>query len=116
MKILSDESTDSRIIRALRKEGHEIKDIKEESPGVTDEEVLRIANEYGMLLITEDKDFGELVYRMRMVNYGVVFIRLIGIPGDKKAKIVSKVIHEHEQELLNNFTVIEENKVRIRKR
>ena len=66
--------------------------------------------------MTEDKDFGELVYRTRLSSYGVILIRLIGIPGKIKADIVNKIFKNHEEELLNNFTVIEENKVRIRKR
>jgi len=44
MKILSDESTDAHIVRRLREEGHEIIDIKEESPGISDKEVLQKAN------------------------------------------------------------------------
>ena len=116
MRILSDESTDSHVIRKLREDGYEIIDIKEESPGISDEEVFQIANELGVILLTEDKDFGELVFRSRLLSYGVILIRLIGVPGNLKAKIVSSVFEEHGSEMLHNFTVIEENKVRIRKR
>jgi hypothetical protein len=63
----------------------------------------------------QDKDFGELVFRLKNVHYGVVLIRLNGyIPLDK-ATIIVNVFQLHQGELINAFTVIQPNAIRIRK-
>ncbi len=62
MEFVADESCDFAVVRTLRKDGHEVIAIAEISPRIPDEEVLARAREGGQVLITEDKDFGELVY------------------------------------------------------
>lgn len=65
MKLLADEGVDKPIVDHLRTLGYEVRYIFEESPGVDDATVLRIALEDKALLITINTDFGELVYRLR---------------------------------------------------
>ncbi len=79
-----------------------------------DETVLARANQRGDLLLTADKDFGEMVFRQRQVTAGVVLIRLAGLSTESKVGIVSKVIREHEAEMAGAFTVISPGMVRIR--
>jgi predicted nuclease of predicted toxin-antitoxin system len=62
-KFLADESVDFRMVTHLREKGFEVQAILENHPGVSDDEVLQIAHESDAILITEDKDFGDLVYR-----------------------------------------------------
>jgi predicted nuclease of predicted toxin-antitoxin system len=66
-------------------------------------------------LITQDKDFGELVFRLKNAHFGVILIRLTGYNSNVKADIVVKVLLEHKNELYNAFTVIQPTLVRIRK-
>jgi predicted nuclease of predicted toxin-antitoxin system len=66
-------------------------------------------------LLTEDKDFGELVYRLGRVHAGVVLIRLAGLPPSSKADTVAKVLQDHAAELPGAFSVISAGAVRIRK-
>ena len=73
------------------------------------------ANDALAVLITEDKDFGELVYRQRLVHLGVVLVRLHGLPSTSKARIVSQAVLQHGSELPNAFTVISPGMVRIRR-
>jgi predicted nuclease of predicted toxin-antitoxin system len=63
MNLLADESVDGPIVARLRQEGHEIVYVAELSASITDEEVLQQANARAALLVTADKDFGELVFR-----------------------------------------------------
>jgi predicted nuclease of predicted toxin-antitoxin system len=86
------------------------------SAGISDEEVLRLANEKGVVLLTGDKDFGELVYRDNRFACGIVLIRLAGLSNKEKAEIVANVIREHGGELENAFTVISHKNLRIRPR
>lgn len=65
-KIVADESVDFRIVAELRKVGMEVFAICEEQPSIKDNEVLAIAVENDAVLITEDKDFGELVFRIKL--------------------------------------------------
>jgi predicted nuclease of predicted toxin-antitoxin system len=72
MKLVADESVDRQIVERLRHEGHDTTYVAELSPSITDEQVLLEANNRKAILLTEDKDFGELVYRLGRVHAGVV--------------------------------------------
>ena len=75
--IVADESVPLPVILKLRDEGHNILSIAETTPGVPDEAVLERANQEQALLLTEDKDFGELVFRDHRAHHGVVLARRI---------------------------------------
>ena len=115
MILLADESVDRPIVERLRQDGHDTTYIAEPAPSISDDQVLQEANNRGALLLTEDKDFGELVYRLGRVYAGVVLIRLAGLPPGAKADIVAKVLQDHAGELQGAFTVISPGAVRIRK-
>ena len=115
MNFLADESLDFPIIERLREDGHAVLAIAELSPSITDDEVLDRANAEAMLLITGDKDFGELIFRLKRVALGVVLARLLGLSAPTKALIVSNAVREHGSEMTGCFTVIEPNSVRIRR-
>lgn len=114
MNFLADESIDGSIVAALREEGHDVEYVAEMSPGITDDEVLGTANSSGSLLLTGDKDFGELVYRLNRVNRGVVLVRLSGLSALLKARVVSQAIRAHGREMVGAFAVISSGMVRIR--
>lgn len=116
MNLLADESVDGQIVERLRREGHSVLYVAEMEPGITDEVVLNRSNERSLLLITADKDFGELVFRQAAVNSGVVLLRLGGLPPEKKADIVADVLRERETELPQAFSVISPGTVRIRRK
>lgn len=115
MKILADESVDKDIVIRLRDDGHAVEYVAEMSPGIMDEEVLLLAGDDSTLLVTADKDFGELIFRQGHVKRGIVLYRLAGLSSQDKAEIISSVITEHGDELLQAFSVITEKAIRIRK-
>ncbi len=116
MNFLADESVDQPIVERLRADGHDVLAVAELTPSMPDDLVLAQANHRGDLLLTADKDFGELVFRQHRVTAGVVLIRLAGLSAASKAAIVSTVMHEYGAELLHAFTVISPGMVRIRPR
>jgi hypothetical protein len=67
------------------------------------------------VLITADKDFGELIFRQRRALTGVLLIRLWGLGPDVKAAVVSRSIREHGQELAGAFAVLSPGNIRIRR-
>src|SRR5215472_6782085 len=75
MNFLSDESCAGPVIRALRQAGHDVIAICEVAKGSPDEHVLRRALDEGRVLITEDLDFGRLVYAQGRPNAGVLLVR-----------------------------------------
>jgi predicted nuclease of predicted toxin-antitoxin system len=114
MNFLADESVDGPVVHLLRQDGHDVLSVAEMEPSLPDEAVLVMANQRDALLLTADKDFGELVFRQRRVSAGVVLIRLAGLSSGTKAMAVSTAIREHASELRDAFTVISPGMVRIR--
>ena len=115
MNFLADESVDAPIVERLRSDRHNVAYVTEMSPSITDDEVLERANAKKCPLVTADKDFGELVFRLRRVTYGIILIRLPGLTPPLKASIVSDAIRLHGSEMLRAFTVISPGMVRIRR-
>ena len=114
MNLLIDESVDRQIVARLRQEGHEVSYVAEMEPGITDDLVLRRANERNALLVMADKDFGELVFRQGQINAGVVLLRLLGLSSEKKAEIATAAIRDHATSLPQAFTVVSPGSIRIR--
>ncbi len=113
--IIADESTDARIIDALKHAGYEIFSIQQTMPGTNDLDIIAVAIAKGGFILTEDKDFGdELVFR-KATNNGAMLLRLAGVDIEQKIRLVLTAIEKHSEELINAFSVINKNKLRIRK-
>ena len=114
MKLIADEGVDQPIVSALRTEGFEVTYYAETNSGSMDEDILSHAQNTHTLLLTCDKDFGELVHRNRMVTAGVLLIRLAGLSASKKSQLVIDAIRDHGSEMLGKFAVIAPGQLRIR--
>ncbi|MEO5500171.1 MAG: DUF5615 family PIN-like protein [Ginsengibacter sp.] len=115
MNLLADEGVDKPIVNALRLAGFNVVYIMETNRGAEDSLILNLANDQKRVLLTQDKDFGELVFRLKQAHYGVVLIRLEGYLSTLKAEITVNVILKYKNELISAFTVIQPNAIRIRK-
>ena len=115
MNLLADESVDQPVVERLRDDGPDVLYVAELSPSVIDEEVLQEANDRGALLVTADKDFGELVFRQGRLHSGVMLLRLSGLSNATKAEMVAEVCRDRASELLRAFGVISPGRVRIRR-
>ena len=115
MILVADEGVDAQIVVALRRGGHDVTFVAELAPGIADDVVLDLARDRQALLLTADKDFGELVMRQRRAVNGVVLLRLAGLAADVKAALVTAVIDAHLAELAGSFAVITSHSVRIRR-
>lgn len=114
MNFIADENVDQQIVDYLRKNGYDVLYVEEMAPGISDEIVLSEANKANSLLITADKDFGEMIFRQKHLTAGVILIRLAGISSSKKAELILSAIKDHRDELKNSFTVIRPGHLRIR--
>ena len=115
MNFTVDESVDQEIADRLRQDGHEVLCISEMKPGISDDQVLSLARERGDVLVTADKDFGELVFRQRRAASGVLLVRLAGLSQSTKADLVADAVRRHGAELPRAFAVVTGSMVRVRR-
>ena len=115
MKCVADENIDFLIVNALRESGHDVWYVAEETAGILDDEVLRKAAHESALLLTADKDFGDLVFRQGRATAGVLLLRLAGVAPDEKVRIVTHALQEYRDELPGAFSVLTRTVLRIRK-
>lgn len=115
MNFLADESVDRQIVERLRRDGHRVVYVAEMEPGISDATVLASANSETALLLTADKDFGEMLFRQRLHTLGIVLIRLAGLSPGRKAELVASMVNQHAAELPRAFTVIAPSALRIRR-
>jgi predicted nuclease of predicted toxin-antitoxin system len=114
MRFLADENVEQPVVDALRAAGNDVTCVGEVAPGARDQEVLRLANAESRLLLTNDKDFGEAVYREGRTSEGIVLLRLRTEDGVEKAATVAKMLLELERRLAGHFAVLTDERVRLR--
>lgn len=114
MKFLADECCDALLVAGLRKDGHDVFYVAESARGSPDETVLRLAADQQRIVLTEDKDFGELVVRLGLPAYGIVLVRMN--PADSGAKLtrLRAVLDKHGSRLAHSFVVVDPGKARFR--
>lgn len=112
MKFIVDECTGPTVAKWL-KERFEVFSVYDESPGIDDESIINKAYEENYVLITNDKDFGELVFRRRKSHNGVLLLRLDDESVNNKIKILGMVLDSYLDRLIGNFIVATEKNVRI---
>jgi predicted nuclease of predicted toxin-antitoxin system len=116
LKFLIDESTGAQVAAALQAAGYDAMYVGQMMPGAKDKAILAQAHAEGRILVTNDKDFEERVYRSREPHAGVILLRLRRDVPRRRIAILRKLIADWGQRLQNKFTVATESKVRIRAR
>jgi predicted nuclease of predicted toxin-antitoxin system len=115
VKIVADENIDQQIVDRLRSDGHEVLSIADLDPGIDDDAVLLKSRESNSVLVTADKDFGELIFRQHLLHSGVMLIRLSGLKPEWKAELVALAFAKHADELSQGFAVLSRRALRLRK-
>lgn len=113
MRFLVDESTGRKTCEFLRTAGHDAVFVGDAIPGSTDEVVLGRAESEKRVLITDDKDFGELVFRLDRPSTGVILLRTSKASHERRIGILLDVIKNLQLE--GSFTTVNENRVKTRK-
>jgi predicted nuclease of predicted toxin-antitoxin system len=114
MRFLVDECTGTRLAEWLRKEGYEVFSVYEQARGSTDEELIKKAYKENWVLIINDKDFGEKVYRDQYPHRGIIFMRLQDERSANKINVLQRLLSVYLQEISNSFVVVTETQVRFR--
>lgn len=114
MRFIVDESAGVAVANYLRVTGHDVLAIAEIAPRAGDTDILALAVDDKRILVTNDKDFGELVFRSRQDHHGVMLFRLKDESAVNQVRILADVLHRYADRLSGQFIVITETKIRIR--
>lgn len=116
MYFLADESCDFAVVRALRAAGHDVKAVAEVALGATDDVVLEIASREQRMLLTEDKDFGQLIFAAGTSTSGVIFIRYPTTARSLLPQIIVDLVNTEQDRLAGSFAVVQPSRIRISRR
>jgi len=118
MKFLLDENIGKIVARFLKKLEHSASRIKLIAPGIEDYGVLNLSVSKDSVLITSDKDFGELIFKEGQSSTGVIFLRLQDESSDNKIKAIKLILSKHRY-IKNKFITVKEKdgefKIRVHK-
>lgn len=113
MRFLVDECTGPRVARWLKEERHMVFSVYDEARGSNDVALIDKAYDEDYIIITNDKDFGELVFRLDMEHKGVILLRLEDERSNNKIEVLQKLLRSYKDHLKGNFIVVTEGKIRI---
>jgi len=114
VRFVCDEGVERQVPALLREKGHTVWYVAEMDSGISDTQVLSFCRKQEAILVTSDKDFGELVFRRLETHFGVVLLRLAGTAPEGKARILAGFIAEKGDRIRGAFSVVEPGRTRIR--
>jgi predicted nuclease of predicted toxin-antitoxin system len=113
MRFLVDECTGPTVARWLQEKGHEVFSVYEETRGIDDDEIIKKAFAENWILITNDKDFGEKVYREKYAHRGVILLRLKDDRSANKIAAIHRLLARHADKLAERFVVVTDETIRF---
>ena len=113
MRFLLDENVDARLGAYLSQQGHDVTTIAVDYPqALEDKDVLAIALRERRVLVTHDRDFGELIFRERRPHAGVILLRMHGTLDELQTRMLQ--VTTEFQAHLTQFVVVTERLIRVR--
>lgn len=113
MKFVVDECTGAAVAQHLGASGHDVVAVAEIMGQAEERTILDMAVEEIRILITNDKDFGELVFRQRFSHCGVLLLRLQDDSAQNRVRVVKSVLDEYGHMLKGNFVTATERQIRV---
>ncbi len=113
MRFIVDECTGPAVAEWLKEQSYEVFSVFDEARGINDEAIIRKAYEENWILITNDKDFGDKVYRDGRPHKGVILLRLEDERPPSKIRALSILLKKYSDRLRGTFAVVTENQVRF---
>ena len=113
MRFLVDECTGPSVARWLSSEGHDVFSVFDQARGIDDEAVIQKAYTENRILITNDKDFGEKVFREQHLHHGVILMRLENERYLVKIETLRRLLELYADRLPGQFVVVTEKRVRF---
>jgi len=116
LKFIIDVGVGKKVEDFLYKSGYDVLSVREINPSMSDSKIIGIASKNNRIIITMDKDFGELVYNSGLKHTGILLLRTENCSADKKIIILSEILRNYSSELEENFCVFSKDRLRIRKK
>lgn len=113
MRFLVDECTGPKVAQWLREQGHDVYSVYDQARGLDDSSILGIAFSENRVLITNDQDFGDKVFRDHHPHRGVVFLRLNDERSVMKIEAIRRLLEQYSDRLSDHFVVVTESQVRF---
>lgn len=114
MRLFADENIARTIVNWLRDQGHDVLYASEAQPGAADSDWLDRAEAEGRIILTSDKDFGDLIFRDRLTSHGVVLLRLGDMSLRDRLSRLEQAWVTVEAHPIGKFIVITPSKIRVR--
>ncbi len=113
LRFIVDVGVSKKVEQYLRDTGCDVTAVREVNPRASDSEMLKLAVEDSRIVMTMDKDFGELVYRLGKAHAGVLVLRMEDANGDEKTNVVRSILLHHADKLEDNFCVYKDGTLRV---
>ncbi|GIL14445.1 MAG: hypothetical protein BroJett038_31650 [Chloroflexota bacterium] len=113
-QFLADESCAAVIVHTLRALGYDVVYVAELAPGISDSDILAQGNREKRIIVTEDRDFCELVFRDNKPTYGVVLVRIPVPHRSRKADRITELVNNYADQLPSAMTTVFLNRIKIR--
>ncbi len=113
IKFLVDECTGPNVAKWLTEMGYTVYSIFDNNPGLGDEVIIQKAQAENWVIITNDKDFGDLIFRDHFKHSGVILLRLQNERSSNKINGLKRVLEECASQIKNNFVVVTETNIRV---
>jgi predicted nuclease of predicted toxin-antitoxin system len=114
MRLLADENIDPALVAWLRGQGHDVLAVRETIPGAPDRHVLDLATEDERILLTEDKDFGEMLFRRRLPSSGIILLRFRTFTREEFFDLLTSFWPDIHRQAFGHFVVVTNETLRIR--
>ncbi len=112
-KFIVDECTGPAIAEWLNSNGFETISIFNAFRGSKDTDILAMAIKNGCIIITNDNDFGDMVFKQNLNHKGIILLRLSNERSRHKIEVLEKLLNTNLSDLIDNFTVVTETTIRI---
>ena len=113
LRFLADTNMESRVVDHMAKNGYDVKHIPDYDPEMSDEALVELAREEHRILLTNDKDFGELTFMQRKISAGIILLRVKGQSVAEKVRLMDKLLRDHQERLPGHFVVAAKKKIRF---
>ena len=115
LKFLVDVGVGKNIEQYLLEKKYDTKAVRSLDQRMPDKEIIRLAALEKRIVITMDKDFGELVYHSGLDHCGILLLRLEDATGSEKQQVIAHILEKYADNMKDHFCVYQNKKFRFRK-